>query len=184
MVALCVAVVPLGRDLLKRRGAQRWLAEWEAAAALLAVGATGLWLAACPDLAGRPWIVFPVPERRLLAATLVGAALVLVTFGGTHIVRGVLGKAGQVKGKRTGSAYRGGRLIGTLERLLLVLVVMVGSYEALGFIVAAKGLIRVKEFEDQNFAEYFIVGSLASVLLALVVGVVLGTLAVPLWTGA
>jgi len=35
-----------------------------------------------------------------------------------------------------------GRLIGNLERLVLTLVVVAGSYAALGFLVAAKGLIR------------------------------------------
>ena len=78
--------------------------------------------------------------------------------------------------------YNRGRAIGNLERLLMVLVVGLGSYEALGFLVAAKGLIRAREFEDRDFAEYFIVGTLTSVAVALVVGLVLRLTVPYLWT--
>jgi len=66
-----------------------------------------------------------------------------------------------------------GRLIGNLERLLLTLVVAGGSYAALGFLVAAKGLIRSEELQERNFAEYFLVGTLCSVLVALCAGLVI-----------
>jgi len=66
-----------------------------------------------------------------------------------------------------------GRLIGNLERLLLTLVVAGGSYAALGFLVAAKGLIRSEELQERNFAEYFLVGTLCSVLVALCAGLVM-----------
>jgi hypothetical protein len=55
-----------------------------------------------------------------------------------------------------------GRLIGNLERILLTIVVAAGSYAALGFLVAAKGLIRSEEFEKRDFTEYFLIGSLTS----------------------
>jgi hypothetical protein len=60
-----------------------------------------------------------------------------------------------------------GRLIGNLERLVLTIVVAAGSYAALAFLVAAKGLIRSEDLHDRDFAEYFLIGSLASVLVAL-----------------
>lgn len=58
---------------------------------------------------------------------------------------------------------------------------MLGSYEALGLIIAAKGLIRAKEFADRDFAEYFIMGSLASTAVALAVGVALRAAVGHLW---
>jgi hypothetical protein len=66
--------------------------------------------------------------------------------------------------------YSRGRLIGNLERILLVVVVAAGSYESLAFLAAAKGLIRSKELENRDWAEYFLVGSLASVLVSVAVG--------------
>src|SRR6266852_508133 len=47
-----------------------------------------------------------------------------------------------------------GRLIGNLERLILTIVVAAGSYAALAFLVAAKGVVRSDEFnKDRDFAE-------------------------------
>jgi hypothetical protein len=74
-----------------------------------------------------------------------------------------------------------GRLIGNLERLVLTIVVAAGSYAALGFLVAAKGLVRFEELQDREFAEYFLVGSLASVLVALCTGIAIRFTLVALW---
>ena len=74
-----------------------------------------------------------------------------------------------------------GRLIGNLERILLTIVVAAGSYAALAFLVAAKGLIRSEELQERDFAEYFLVGSLASVLVALCAGIVMRYALISLW---
>lgn len=64
-----------------------------------------------------------------------------------------------------------GRAIGVLERALALTLVLLGQFGALGLIVAAKSLARLKALEDRDFAEYFLIGTLASLLLALLVGV-------------
>lgn len=75
-----------------------------------------------------------------------------------------------------------GRLIGNLERIVLTIVVGAGSYSALGFLIAAKGLVRFEEFEkSREFTEYFLVGSLSSVLVALCAGLVLRYALLALW---
>lgn len=70
--------------------------------------------------------------------------------------------------------YQAGRAIGVLERWLMVLVVITTSdLTAVGFIIAVKGLVRLKRLEQDNrdrFAEYLLVGTLLSTLFALVVG--------------
>lgn len=63
-----------------------------------------------------------------------------------------------------------GRLIGTLERILLLLLALGGHYTAVAFLITAKGLVRAKEFERRDYAEYFLIGTLASTALALVLG--------------
>jgi hypothetical protein len=63
-----------------------------------------------------------------------------------------------------------GRAIGVLERAMALTLVLLGQYGALGLVVAAKSLARFKALEDREFAEYFLVGTLASLLLALVAG--------------
>jgi hypothetical protein len=46
-------------------------------------------------------------------------------------------------------------------------LVVLGQFGALGLVVAAKSLARFKALEDREFAEYFLIGTLASLLLAL-----------------
>jgi len=78
--------------------------------------------------------------------------------------------------------YNRGRLIGNLERIILTIVVAAGSYAALAFLVAAKGVVRSDEFgKNRDFAEYFLVGSLASVMVALCAGIGLRFALIRLW---
>jgi hypothetical protein len=78
--------------------------------------------------------------------------------------------------------YNRGRLIGNLERIVLTIVVAAGSYAALAFLVAAKSVVRSDEFEkSRDFTEYFLIGSLASVLVALSAGMVLRFALIRLW---
>jgi len=67
--------------------------------------------------------------------------------------------------------FRAGRIIGVLERwLILPIVVYSENLSVLGFIVAAKGLVRFSKFkDDERFAEYVLVGTLLSVLAAVIV---------------
>ncbi len=64
-----------------------------------------------------------------------------------------------------------GRAIGVLERALTLTFVLLGQYGAAGLVVAAKSLARFKPLEDREFAEYFLVGTLASLMLAVAGGV-------------
>ena len=64
-----------------------------------------------------------------------------------------------------------GRTIGALERALALTLVLLGEYAAIGWIIAAKSLARFKALEDREFAEYFLIGTLASFLLALLGGI-------------
>lgn len=67
--------------------------------------------------------------------------------------------------------YNAGRVIGILERWLMFMVVVAAvDLSALGFIIAAKGLARMKQLEDRQFAEYMLVGTLLSAVSAVVVG--------------
>ena len=62
--------------------------------------------------------------------------------------------------------YNRGRIIGFLERILIYFFVLNSHWSAIGFIVAAKGITRFKELEQRSFAEYFLIGTLLSTILA------------------
>ncbi|WP_069133376.1 hypothetical protein [Rhodohalobacter halophilus] len=63
--------------------------------------------------------------------------------------------------------FRTGRVIGFLERIFVFLFILLGQYTAIGFALAAKGVVRYPEFGNRNFAEYILIGTLLSVLLAM-----------------
>lgn len=63
-----------------------------------------------------------------------------------------------------------GKLIGTVERLLSLVFVLLGQYEAVGFIIAAKSLLRFAE-GDKAKSEYVLIGTLLSFSMAIFVGV-------------
>jgi hypothetical protein len=64
-----------------------------------------------------------------------------------------------------------GRTIGVLERAITLTLLLLGQFGALGLVIAAKSIARFKALEDRDFAEYFLIGTLASLLLALLVGI-------------
>ncbi|HKE28237.1 MAG TPA: hypothetical protein VKB88_38070 [Bryobacteraceae bacterium] len=172
----------------------RYLAELELVANLLIV-AVAEWLIAHFNLQAR-WALFHIPVRENLISiyTIAAALLIFVVRGGTYIVRGVLDRAGTMPPPEAEHPFNlpsptkigvqaalpvdtielnHGRLIGNVERLILVLFVANGQYTALAFFFAAKGIIRSKDVESRAWADYLILGSLTSFLVAVVVGLVI-----------
>ena len=168
-----------------RSRARLLLGEYEIAANIVLILLLGAVIGAT-QLAVEPILVVPLTAGRLENALGFGSALVFVNLGGTYVVRGVLEKAGTLprKGRTSpervqeqegqtvdAEEYERGRLIGNLERTLLVILVAVDAYAAIAVVVAAKGLIRVHELTtDRDFAEYFLIGTLASGLVAIGAG--------------
>lgn len=65
----------------------------------------------------------------------------------------------------------GGRLIGLLERGIIYLLIIVGQPAGIGFLIAAKSVLRFETAsKDQRAGEYVIVGTLASFGWAMVAG--------------
>jgi len=142
------------------------------------------------------WALFsiPVSEHLISAYTITAALLIFVVRGGTFIVRGILDRAGTMPPPELEHPshletatpreleralpvdtieLNHGRLIGNVERLILVLLVANGQYTALAFFFAAKGLIRSKDIERRAWADYLILGSLTSFLVAVVAGILI-----------
>ena len=65
-----------------------------------------------------------------------------------------------------------GATIGVLERLLIVTFVLVGAESAIGLVVAAKTIARFRLLDDRDFAEYYLLGTLGSVTVAILTGLV------------
>ncbi len=54
-----------------------------------------------------------------------------------------------------------------LERALVLSFLLFEAHAAAGFVVAAKSIARFKKLEQQPFAEYYLVGTLLSMVVAL-----------------
>ena len=59
-----------------------------------------------------------------------------------------------------------GKLIGILERGLIYFLIIFNQIAAIAIIIALKSIARFKEMDDKNFAEYFLIGSLLSIVVA------------------
>ncbi len=64
-----------------------------------------------------------------------------------------------------------GAIIGAFERILLAVGVLSGSWEVMAGVVALKTIARFKELDERLDAEYFLVGSLFSILWAIAITV-------------
>lgn len=67
---------------------------------------------------------------------------------------------------------RSGKLIGNLERWLIIIFMLCGQYEAIGFLIAAKSIIRYKDSATAK-TEYVLAGTLISVFIAVLSGLLL-----------
>lgn len=64
-----------------------------------------------------------------------------------------------------------GKWIGIAERVLIFTFVLLNQFEAIGFLIAAKSILRFKEGQQgTKHSEYVLVGTLVSYGLAILVG--------------
>lgn len=67
-----------------------------------------------------------------------------------------------------------GALIGQLERLIMGIFLLLGQYTAIGLVFTAKSIARYDKIsKSQAFAEYYLIGSLFSIISVLVLYVLL-----------
>jgi hypothetical protein len=126
-----------------------------------------------------------------LAALVVVAALAASAVGGWPLTAGVLRLAARSAdagravadpdaadaggdgptGPGARSVLRGGTWIGILERAAVTGLVLLGYPSGIAFVIAVKGLGRYPELrEHPGASERFVIGSLASLIWAAVVG--------------
>jgi hypothetical protein len=77
-------------------------------------------------------------------------------------------RPGQIRESADGTGA--GEVIGVLERMATFVLVASGALAAVGFVIAAKAAARFPLFKETAFAEYFLIGTLTSVGLALLLG--------------
>lgn len=71
---------------------------------------------------------------------------------------------------RDSGAKNGGFIIGILERTFILVIMILNQPSIIGFVLAVKSVARFKKLEDENFAEYFIIGTFISFIIAIISG--------------
>ena len=158
-----------------------------AVALLVQVVALGFLPVREPDGVLAAWV-----ERVSFAGATMAPAQVLLVAGAllaqistaNIVVRLVLASVGALKPAglpQASDRLRGGRLLGPMERLLILGLGLAGQPTAAGLVIAAKGLIRFPELQARaspgasrvdepgidELTEYFLIGSFVSWLFAL-----------------
>ena len=118
-----------------------------------------------------------LPNRFLAVAVI----YVGVVFGGGYLIRILVRSlAAGVKShspERTSEQLENaGLYIGWLERFLVITALLLQSPATVGLILTAKSIARYPEFKSERFAEYFLIGTLLSISIALVGGALLAKL--------
>lgn len=84
-------------------------------------------------------------------------------------------EAEQAKAPSPTSLNEAGKWIGIFERLLVFTFVIVGHFEGIGFLIAAKSILRFNDIKGQEArkeAEYILIGTLMSFSLSILTGII------------
>jgi hypothetical protein len=96
-------------------------------------------------------------------------ALVLLTAFGNAVCRGLFTAAGLKDKDIAPDVQPAGWIIGWLERTVIAVGIVTQSWELLAAVIALKTVARFQKLDTQKFAEEFLVGSLFSVLWAVLI---------------
>ena len=67
-----------------------------------------------------------------------------------------------------------GRFIGTLERIIMTTFISINQYSAVGLVLTAKSITRYEKIShEQDFAEYYLLGTLLSTISAICVSIII-----------
>ena len=107
--------------------------------------------------------------------------IVFVTLPASVIIR-ILASRWYIAAKSSNddSLQNAGSYIGMLERLFILAFVLAGRWEGIGFLIAAKSIFRfadIKGHPDRKLTEYFLIGTLLSIGLAMLTGLMMNYLA-------
>jgi hypothetical protein len=104
-----------------------------------------------------------------------------VVLGGGYLIRFLVrslaeGVKSHALERASDQLQNAGLYIGWLERFLVVTALLLQSPATVGLILTAKSIARYPEFKSERFAEYFLIGTLLSISIAILGGALLAKL--------
>jgi len=104
------------------------------------------------------------------------ACLIGVTTMSSIIMKTIISKWNiEDKGDKEDSLEDAGTYIGILERLFVFLFIILGIWEGVGFLLAAKSIFRFGDLsraKDRKLTEYVLIGTLISFGVAILIGLI------------
>lgn len=100
---------------------------------------------------------------------IVAAGFVACVRGAGFLVAKVAGRLIDENGISLDGLRNGGKMIGQLERCIIFLFIFIDQPMAIGFLFAAKSILRFEEAKQQKLAEYILIGTLLSFSLAIAI---------------
>ena len=113
----------------------------------------------------------PPTKMRILEAAIIYVAVI---FGGGYLIR--LLTQGLSKGLAAETSVQldnAGLYVGWIERFLVITAIVMQSPALVGLILTGKSIARFPEFKEARFAEYFLIGTLLSISISILGGIVL-----------
>ncbi len=117
---------------------------------------------------GINWSFLFAPELLLLIC-----AAIMVTYTASITMRVIMDYWKVKDDSAEDSLTKAGKYIGMIERLLVFLFVVLNQWSAIGFLIAAKSILRFSDLskaKDRKLTEYIIIGTLLSITMAIVTG--------------
>lgn len=75
--------------------------------------------------------------------------------------------------KNTKNIIKTGRVIGTIERVIMLFFILIQQYSSVGLVLTAKSIARYDKIsKDQQFAEYYLLGTLLSTICVLIISLI------------
>lgn len=128
------------------------------------------------------WILFFKPNLNYLtwfendSLWIYATAILFITLVTGIIIQILMSKWSKALGDNDdNSLMEAGRYIGILERLFVFLFVIMGRWEGIGFLLAAKSVFRfgdLKGTKDRKLTEYILIGTLLSFGMAIATGLI------------
>lgn len=119
------------------------------------------------DLAG--YVEFAVTNQKFLTIVL---ANIFVIWPAGYLIAKITQPWQDQIGKNKG-LVDAGRWIGMTERILILTFVLIDQFTGIGFLIAAKSILRfsdIKNAEDRKEAEYILLGTMVSFIVAICAG--------------
>lgn len=109
--------------------------------------------------------LFGLPPEIFHVEVVIVAGLIISLFGGSLLIRFLMSPLTKQLDEPPSGLKEGGMYIGLLERAMIMLLILLGEPTGVGFLIAAKSILRfgeVKEAGQHKMTEYIIIGTFMS----------------------